>query len=100
MSDESAEFEAGDLLRALGKVLVPAPRALDDAREVLWSAIADEILGIGAAGERGTAAGGSAASEEEHRRMTRRRQAGLSQGERGMRMGGNGQRHDGRHDDA
>ena len=69
MSDKSAEFEAGELLRAIGRVRSPAPRVLEDAREVLWSAIASEMLGVGS-------------------RTTRRRQADRPQGERKMSMGG------------
>jgi hypothetical protein len=75
MSDESAKSGAGDLLHALGKVPMPEPRVLDDAREVLWSAIADEMLGIGAA-------------SGHHRRKARRRQTDLPGGERRMSMGG------------
>jgi len=75
MSDEPAKFGAGDLLHALGKVQMPEPRVLDDAREVLWSAIADEMLGIGAAGGH-------------HRRKTRRRQTDLPAGDRRMSRGG------------
>ena len=88
MSDESAKFGARDLLRALGTVRMPEPRVLDDARDVLWSAIADEMLGIGAAGEQATATGGPASGEEDHRRTARRRQTDLSRGERRMSMGG------------
>jgi len=75
MSDEPATFGACGLLHALGKVQMPEPRVLDDAREVLWSAIADEMLGIGAAGGH-------------HRRKTQRRQTDLPGGERRMSMGG------------
>jgi hypothetical protein len=75
MSDEPAKLGTGDLLQALGKVQMPEPRVLDDAREVLWSAIADKMLGIGAAGGH-------------HRRKTRRRQTDLPGGERRMSMGG------------
>lgn len=45
MSDEWEEFEAAEVLRALGSVRTPAPRVLDAAREALWSAIAGEMLG-------------------------------------------------------
>ena len=50
MSDEP-EFEAGEVLRALGEVPEPEPNVLDDAREVLWSAVAREMLGLEPAGE-------------------------------------------------
>jgi hypothetical protein len=42
MSDERAEYEAAEVLRALGSVRTPAPRVLADAREALWLAIASE----------------------------------------------------------
>jgi hypothetical protein len=84
MSDESGEFEADELLRALGKVQAPEPGVLEDAREVLWSAVAEEMLGVGAAGDEGTAAPG----EEGRRGTTRRRQKAPSPGERRTRMGG------------
>jgi hypothetical protein len=90
MSDESAEFEANQLLRTIGKVQVPEPSVLEDAREVLWSAVADEMLGARPAGEQATVTGGSAGREEERRKRTRRRQAGRSGGERRMSMGGGG----------
>lgn len=82
MSDKSEEFEAAELLRAIGKVRVPEARVLEDAREVLWSAIGSETLGIGPEGGQTTATGGSAGREEEHRRTTPRRQTGRSQDER------------------
>ena len=74
MSDQSAEFEVGEVLRAIGKVQLPEPRVLDNAREVLWSAIASEMLGIGPSGEQATVTGGSAGRDEDHRRTVRRRQ--------------------------
>ena len=45
MSDEWAQYEAAEVLRALGSVRMPAPRVLEGAREALWSAIATEMLG-------------------------------------------------------
>jgi hypothetical protein len=75
MSDKSAGFETGELLRAIGKVQMPEPRVLEDAREVLWSAIASEMLGIGPAGE-------------QNDRTTRRRQTDRSPDERKMSTGG------------
>lgn len=93
MSDESAEFGSGDLLHELGEVRMTERRVLDDAREVLWSAIADEMLGVGAAGEQETPTGGSAGrgsarSEEDHRKKTQRRHTDLSRGERRTSTGG------------
>jgi len=88
MSDESAEFETGELLSAIGKVQMPEPRVLEDAREVLWSAIASDMLGIGPAGEQVTVTGGSAGGDEDHRRTVRRRQTERSRDDRRMSMGG------------
>ncbi len=87
MSDKPTEFEAGELLRAIGEVEVPEPRVLDDAREVLWSAVTSEMLGIGPAGEQTTATRGPVAREEEQHRTTQRRQTDRSQDERKMSMG-------------
>jgi hypothetical protein len=42
-----------DLLSALGRVEPPSPAALDAAREVLWSAVADEMLATDPAGDLG-----------------------------------------------
>jgi hypothetical protein len=83
MSDESLEFEAGELLRAVGEVRTPEPGVLEAAREVLWSAIATEMLGTGTAGGQ-TATGGE---ELEEHRTTQRRHAD-PQGERKISMGG------------
>ena len=46
MTPESAE---PDLLAALGHVDPPPPGVLDAAREVLWSAVAQEMLATGPA---------------------------------------------------
>ena|ERR1700677_4862980 len=51
MSDESAEFKADAQLHAIGKVPGPERRVVDDACEVLWSAVAREMLGFGPAGQ-------------------------------------------------
>lgn len=91
MSDKSAEFEVGELLRAIGKVQVPEPRVLDEAREVLWSAIASEMLGTGPAGEQTAAARGPAGRKEERPRTARRRQTDAPHSGRGMSMGGTDQ---------
>jgi hypothetical protein len=88
MTDESAEFETGELLSAIGKVQIPEPRVLEDAREVLWSAIASEMLGIGPAGEQAIVTGGSAGADEDHRKAVRRRQTERSRDDRRMSMGG------------
>jgi hypothetical protein len=50
--------DMGELLRALGQVEPPAPAALEAAREVLWSAVAGEMLATDPAG--GTARTGAA----------------------------------------
>lgn len=52
MSDQPGESEVSELLRAIGMVAPPEQRVLEDAREVLRSAIDREMLGIGPAGER------------------------------------------------
>jgi hypothetical protein len=87
MSDESAEFGTGELLSAIGKVRLPEPRALEDAREVLWSAIAREMLDTGSAGEQVTMTGESTGREEDHRGTARRRQTERSKDKRRMSMG-------------
>ena len=94
MSDELPQ-SGGELLRTLGNVRMPEPQVLDDAREVLWSAI-NEMLGIGASGAigeqaaatEGSAGRGSTRGEEDRRRRVRRRQMGLSRDGRRMSMGG------------
>jgi hypothetical protein len=48
-----AEPDTAGQLRALGEVRAPAPGVLQAAREVLWSAVAEETLGAGPAGESG-----------------------------------------------
>jgi hypothetical protein len=85
--EKPTEFEAGELLRAIGKVEGPEPRVLEDAREVLWSAVASEMLGTGPADEQTTATREPAGREEEQHRTTQRRQTGRSQDERKMSMG-------------
>jgi hypothetical protein len=87
VTSEPAEFEADELLRIIGEVRVPEPSVLQNAREVLWSAIAAEMLGTGPAGEQARLTGGSAGQAEEHRSTTRRRQTGESGGERRLSMG-------------
>jgi hypothetical protein len=84
MSDELAEWETGGLLRALGEVRRPEPRVLEDAREVLWSAVASEMLGVGPSGEQATVTG----ADEDRRRTVRRRQTERSPDNRRMSMGG------------
>ena len=53
MTEESAE--AG-LLAGLGRVDPPPPAVLDAAREVLWSAVAQEMLAAGPASGQATGA--------------------------------------------
>lgn len=77
MSDSRAEFEAGGLLGAMGQVQPPASRVLEGAREMLWSAVASEMLGTSPAGEQAATAGGSAGAEEGPE-TARRRQPGRS----------------------
>ena len=48
-----AEPDAAGLLRALGQVGAPAPGVLQAAREVLWSAVAEETLSAGLASDSG-----------------------------------------------
>jgi hypothetical protein len=81
MTDNPAELQASELLAALGTVQPPEPRVLENAREVLWSAVASEMLGTGPAGEQTAAA--PASGRRQHRSpTTRQRQAGRSPGER------------------
>lgn len=88
MSDEPAGLESGELLSAIGRVPTPEPRVLEDARDVLWSAIASEMLSTGACGEQATVTGGSTGGEEDRRRTARRRQAERSRDDRRRSMGG------------
>lgn len=88
MSGEPPESETGELLSAIGKVRMPEPRVLEDAREVLWSAIASEMLGIGPSGEQATVTARSTAAGEDHRRTVRRRQPERPRNDRRMSAGG------------
>ena len=81
MSDNPTDFQAGELLRAIGTVPVPEPRVLENAREVLWSAVASEMLGIDPAAEQTTATQELAGAHEQQHRTTRQRQPGQSQNE-------------------
>jgi len=56
-----ADPELDELLRALGPAEPPGPGALEAAREVLWSAVAGEMLAVGPAGGAGRARPGTAA---------------------------------------
>jgi hypothetical protein len=68
MSDKPTELHAGELLlRAIGKVQVPESRILEDARDVLWSAVASEMLGTGPDGRQATATRGPAGRQEQRR---------------------------------
>jgi hypothetical protein len=64
--------EGTALLRALGRAEPPAPGVLEAAREVLWSAVAAEMLAGGPAGETGRA---GTAGTDRSREDGRRRQA-------------------------
>jgi hypothetical protein len=77
MSDESADAVTSEVLRAIGAARAPEMRVLEDAREVLWSVIASEMLGTGFAGAESTASKGSTGGGE-GRATARRRQAGRS----------------------
>jgi hypothetical protein len=74
MNHDRAEAEAAELLRAFGQVEPPTSRVLEDAREALWSALAAEVLVIGAAGEQITSAGTDQANRAARRRQTDRTQ--------------------------
>jgi hypothetical protein len=87
MIDDSREFQAGELIRVIGKVQLPAPHVLESAREVLWSAVASEMIGIGPAAEQPATTGGSAGRGEGHRTAPRR-QPNLSQDDRRRSVGG------------
>jgi hypothetical protein len=69
MTDDPADLRASDLLAAMGTVQPPEPRILEHAREVLWSAVASEMLGTGPAGEQTTA--GQASDHKQHDLTTR-----------------------------
>ncbi len=91
MNDEPAGPETGELLSAIGKVAMPEPRVLDDAREVLWSAIAGEMLGTGPSGgpaKQAAVARGPAGGQEDRRRAVRRRQTERSPDDRRSTGGG------------
>jgi hypothetical protein len=47
MTDNPADLRASELLAAMGTVQSPEPRILENAREVLWSAVTTEMLGTG-----------------------------------------------------
>ena len=49
-----AEPDAAGQLRALGEVGAPAPGVLEAAREVLWSAVAEETLSADLTSDSGT----------------------------------------------
>jgi hypothetical protein len=69
MTEEMAEPENAGPLRTLGQVEPPVPGALEAAREVLWSAVAGEMLSAGPAGDAGsTRAAGTDRSREDIRR--------------------------------
>jgi hypothetical protein len=48
------EADTAGQLRALGQVGAPAPGVLEAAREVLWSAVAEEALSADLASDSGT----------------------------------------------
>jgi hypothetical protein len=91
MNPESAEFEASEVLRAIGATQAPEPRVLEDAREVLWSVIVGEMLGPGFAGAEATASERSTGGGEEGRGRTRAGQAGREPDEQKRARGGGDQ---------
>jgi hypothetical protein len=88
MSNEPSQPTATELLAPLAKIPMPEPRVLDHAREVLWSEIAEEMLGTGAAGEQAATTTKPARGEQRHQGPTRRRQTQAPRDERRMSMGG------------
>lgn len=69
MTEDMAEPENAGLLEVLGQVELPASSILEAAREVLWSAVAEEMLSTGAAGDAGrTRARGTDRSQQIARR--------------------------------
>jgi hypothetical protein len=69
VTEDMAEPENAGLLRALGRVEPPVPGLLEAAREVLWSAVAEELLSAGPAGDAGrTRAARTDRSREDIRR--------------------------------
>ena len=88
MSDQSTAFLAGELLRAIGEAQAPEKGVLEEAREVLWSVIAAEMLGSAAVGPQASAVRGSAGGGEDEGRAARRRRAGLSSNQRRTSLGG------------
>ncbi|MGH9105501.1 MAG: hypothetical protein ACRDZX_06620 [Acidimicrobiales bacterium] len=59
--------EKNDVLAAAGRVEPPSPGALDQARERLWSAIAEEVLGTGERGGPATAIARRSKAPGQHR---------------------------------
>jgi hypothetical protein len=79
-----------DLLAALGRVDPPPPAVLDAAREVLWSAVAQEMLATGPAS--GQVTGANRSEPAPDRRADRRADCRHV----GRADGGSDGRHDGR----
>ena len=73
MTENIAEPDDMGPLRALGQAEPPAPGVLEAAREVLWSAVAAEMLAAGPAGEAGRA---GTARTDRSREDGRRHRAG------------------------
>lgn len=68
MNAGSAHAESMDPLRVLGQVEPPSSRALDAARELLWSAVADEMLRSAPTGDAASAAAAADGPREQARR--------------------------------
>jgi hypothetical protein len=66
VTEDRPEPEDAGLLRALGQAEPPSPAVLDAAREMLWEAVAGEMLSPGLAGGAGrTRAAGTGPSRKD-----------------------------------
>jgi hypothetical protein len=72
VTEDRAEPEDTGLLRALGQAEPPSPAVLEAAREMLWSAVAGEMLSRAPAGDAGRT---RAAGTGQSRKGTGRHQA-------------------------
>jgi hypothetical protein len=81
VTEDMTGAEGTGLLRALGQVEPPGPGVLDAAREMLWSAVAQEAFPVGAPEEEAAGRTGTGGPERSRRnilgqrRDIRRRQA-------------------------
>lgn len=79
MSNKPIQLQTAQLLQAIGTVQAPAQRVLQTAREALWSAVASEMLDLGATGKPATAE-----TQGRDSATARRRQASRPRNERKM----------------